>query len=90
MNFCSKLYKKERKKFYFDPDLNKITNNNLFWRTIKPLLSNKCLQSSTISLVDNKNIISDDPELAKVFNSYFEKTVIELGIKEYKNFDTNP
>ena len=89
-NFCSKLYKKERKKFYSDLDLNKITDNKQFWKTIKPLLSDKCLQSSTISLVDNKNVISDDSELANTFNNYFEKTVIELGIKEYENFDKNP
>ena len=24
------------------------------------------------------------------FNNYFEETVIELGIKEYENFDKNP
>ena len=34
-----------------------------------------------------KNIIFDNSELAKTFNSYFEKTEIELGIKEYENFD---
>ena len=34
-------------------------------------------------------MISDDSELAKTFNSYCEKLVIKLGIKEYENFDTN-
>ena len=29
-NFCIKLYKKERKKFYSGLDLNKITDNKLF------------------------------------------------------------
>ena len=89
-NFCSVFYKKERKKFYPDLDLNKITDNELFWKTIKLFLSDTCLQSSTISLVDNKNVISGEFDLAKIFNSYFEKTVIELGIKRYENFDTNP
>ena len=53
-NFFRKLYKEERKKFYSDPDLKKVTDNKQFWKTIKPLLSDECLQSSTISLVDNK------------------------------------
>ena len=57
-NFCSVFYKKERKKLYPDLDLNKITDNELFWKTIKLFLSDTCLQSSTISLVDNKNVIS--------------------------------
>ena len=86
-NFCSKLYKRERLKFYSDLYLNKITDNKLFWKTIKPLLSDKCLESSAISLVDNNNVISEDSELANTFNSYLEKTVIELGIKE--SFDMN-
>ena len=89
-NFCSKLYKKERKQCYSDLELNKTTDNKLFWKTIKPLPSDRCIQSSSISLVGNDNVISDDSEFPKIFSSYFEKTAIELRIKEYENFDTNP
>ena len=89
-NFCSQLYKKERKKFYSNLEKNKITDNKLFWKTIKPLLSDKCTQASTISLVINANVISDDSELAKTFYSYFEKAVMNLGIKEYESLDANP
>ena len=49
--FCSKLYKKERKKFYSNLELNEITDNKLFWKTIKPLLSEKCIQSSKYLLL---------------------------------------
>ena len=80
-NFCSKLYKNERKKFYSDLDLNKITDNKQFCKTIKPLLREKFLQSSTISLADNKNVISDDSELANTINS-FVKTRKQLRLKE--------
>ena len=79
---CSKLYKKERKKFYSNLELNEITDNKLFWKTIKPLLSEKCIQSSKISLVSNNKVISEDLELAKTFNNYFGNAVNNLGIKE--------
>ena len=69
--FCSKLYKKERKFFYSNLELNEITDNKLFWKAIKPLLSEKCIQSSKISLVSNNKVISEDLELAKTFNNYF-------------------
>ena len=36
-NFCNRLYKKERKKYYENLDLRKITDNNKFWNTVKPL-----------------------------------------------------
>ena len=31
-----------------------------------------------------ENVISDNSELAKIFNGYFTKTVIEFGIKSMK------
>ena len=30
-NFCSRLYKREKKKYFNNFDLNKITDNNLFF-----------------------------------------------------------
>ena len=84
---CSKLYKKDRKKFYSNLELNEITDNKLFWKTIKPLLSEKCIHSK-ISLVSNNKVISEDLELAKTFNNYFGNAVNNLGIKECE-FDLN-
>ena len=40
-NFCSTLYKSEKKKYFNNLDLNKITDNKVFWKTGKPLLSDK-------------------------------------------------
>ena len=46
------LYKKLYKNVYSDLELNQITDNRLFWKTIKPFLSDKSIQSSTITLVN--------------------------------------
>ena len=40
-NFCSKLYKKVRRKFYDKLDTNNINDNKLFWKTVKPFPSDK-------------------------------------------------
>ena len=40
-NFCSKLYKKERKRFYDNLDITSTTDNKRFWKTVRPLLSDK-------------------------------------------------
>ena len=40
-NYYSKLYKKERKKFYSNLDIKNITDNKLFWKTMKLFLSDK-------------------------------------------------
>ena len=48
--FYSKLCKKARKKFSSNLDIKNITYNKLFWKTMKPLLNDKCTLTSEISL----------------------------------------
>ena len=81
-NFCSKLYKKERKKFYNNLNIEDITDNKKFWITIKPLLSEKGVcGSSKINLVVNEENLSDDKELAETFNNYFNNAVKSLNLQ---------
>lgn len=46
------LYRRINKNVYSDLELNQISDNRLFWKTIKPFLSDKSMQSSTITLVN--------------------------------------
>ena len=74
-NFCSRLYKKERKKFYSKLDIKNFTDNKQFWKTMKPFLSDKCNNASKISLAHKNKVISEDQELANTFNDFFEHAV---------------
>ena len=38
-NFCVNLLRREKKKYYANLDLNKITDNKTFWKHMKPLFS---------------------------------------------------
>ena len=87
--FCSRLYKKERNKFYSKLDIKNFTDNKQFWKTMKPFLSDKCNNASKISLVHKNNVISEDQELANTFNDFFEHAVDNLGIKEYASDENN-
>ena len=40
-NYCVNLLRKEKKKYYNNIDLKLLTDNKLFWKTIKPLFSDK-------------------------------------------------
>ena len=40
-------------KFHSDLELNQIKDNTTFWKTIKPLLSDDCIYSSSITLANN-------------------------------------
>ena len=81
-NFVSRLYKKERKKFYTNLDLNEITDNKKFWRTLKPFFSEKGKKQQKITLVKDNDIISEDAQVAETLNSFFENAVKSLNIKE--------
>ena len=55
----------------------------------KPLFSEKSKSNKNIILLENDNIISEDPEVAEIFNDFFAKTVENLNIKGY-NIDHAP
>ena len=79
-NFCSKLYKKERKKYYSRLNIKDIIDSKKFWKTVKPLISDKCNVSNKINLVENDNIVSDDYEIAETFKIFFDNAVKNLNV----------
>ena len=81
-NYCSKLYKKERKLFYNKMNLFNINDNRRFWKTVKPFLSDKGTHSSKINLVNNDEVISDGAVLAETFSKFYEIAVKSLGISK--------
>ena len=79
-NFCSKLYKKKKKKYHSRLNVKDITDSKKFWKTVKPLISDKCKVSNNINLVGNDNIVSDDYEIAETFKIFFEIAVKNLKV----------
>ena len=47
------------------------TDIGTFWKTVKPLLSEKVTKHSKINLVEDGKIISRDDQIAKKFSEYF-------------------
>ena len=87
--FCSKLYKRERKKYYSNLDIKNITDNKKFWKTMKPFFSEKGVFSKNITLVNKDSIISSDQEVCETLNNYFESAVDSLDIIEHKDLITD-
>ena len=83
-NYCNRLYKRERKKYYNNLNLNNITDNRKFWKTVKPLFGDKGGTTDKIVLVEENKIINEDAEVAQTFNNFFENAVKSLGISENK------
>ena len=62
---------KEAKELFFK-NADPTRNCKDFWNACKPFLSDKdTTNGRRILLVENENIISDDRDIATVFNEYF-------------------
>ena len=70
-------------------DLKDITDSKKFWATVKPLFSNKIKSIEYITLGENGKIISDDKDLARIFNEFFINIVHNLGINTNHSFLIN-
>ena len=70
-----KLSQKTKKKFYNNLNGKYITENKLFWKTLKPSLTVKTLKDERITLVENNRVVSDESGLVEVFTRYFGNIV---------------
>ena len=62
-----------------------LETNKSFWKFIKPFLTNKgTLADCDIPIADGKKKISNDFELAKLFNNHYINTVKNSGFKSLK------
>ena len=80
-NFCTTLIRKTKRNFYNNLNVNKITDNKSFWKTVKPSFTEKTLKDEKIVLVENDTTFSEENEIAEIFRSYFDGIVDGLNIK---------
>ena len=82
-NYCSRLYKKEPKKFFSNLDSSKICDNKAFWKTIQPFFSEKRKITNKITLVDeDETVISDDQLISEELISFLKNFTKALNIQE--------
>ena len=86
-NYCTGLFRKEKRSYYSNIDIKNITDNRKFWKTIKPLFSEKHFSNNKIILVEGDEILSDNQEIAETFNIYFANVVKSLEIEGFKTHD---
>ena len=79
-NVCSRLYKKERKKYYTNLDSKNITDSKKFWKTTKPLFLDKGANNNDITLIDGDKIFQEDAKVARIFSDFFSDAVKDLNI----------
>ena len=86
-NYCTGLFRKEKKSYYNNLDIKHITDNKQFWKNVGPLFSDKHFSSQKITLVEDGEIISNDGTIAEIFNKYFANIVDTLDIEGFDAHD---
>ena len=79
------MFRKEKRKYFQNINIKNITDNKLFWKTVKPLFSNKSTSHDKITLIENNEVISDNKEISEILNNFFSNIVMELDINENSN-----
>ena len=89
-NYCVSLLKKTKKEYFGNLDeKQKRQQNKTYWKTVKPFLSDKIVSKEQITLVENKEIISEDSDAAQTLNYFFSNIVTNLKIPIYVNSNSN-
>ena len=81
----SLFYLRKTKKRYENLNEKSVVDNKLFWKTVKPLLSDKVMGKDHIHLVENDELIKTDLETTEVFNNFFSNIVQNLKVSRYTN-----
>ena len=65
------VFQEWENNFYSHLHTKAVIDNRTFWKTVKPLLSEKVTKHFKINLVKDDKIISRDDQIAKKFSEYF-------------------
>ncbi len=79
-NKCVKLLRRAKFDYYRNIDLDNLTDNHKFWKTVKPLFSDKVQVKSAITLVEDGKMVRKDSEIADIFNHFFANITESLWI----------
>ena len=67
-NWCVKLLRKTKCNYYQNLDLKNLSDNRKFWKTVKPIFSGKVQTSSSVTLAEGSQFISNDKAIAEICN----------------------
>ena len=79
-NKCVKILRKAKVYYYGNLDLKDISDNRKFWKTVKPLFSDKIQTPGSITLLEGDELVSDDKKVAEILNEFFVNITASLEI----------
>ena len=78
-------FKKKKNGYYENLNEKSVVDNNLFWKAVKPLVSDKVAGKDEIHLSENHELVKTDLETVVVLYNFFSNIVQNLDISRYSN-----
>ena len=79
---------KLKRDYYNNVDNRNVTDNKLFWKTVKPFFSDKGPKRQKITLIENDEITGNNKEISEIFNNFFSSKVAKC-IPKYEDLTVN-
>ena len=79
-NICTNLFRKAKSDYYSNLNPSSIADNKTFWKSVKPLFSERVMSTENIMLVENNTICGDDGQVSEILNIFFSNAVKNLNI----------
>ena len=79
--------RKSKRGYYENLNIENLTDNQLFWKSVKPLLSDKSRIRDRINISEKAKILKTESETAESLISFFSNIVKNLNISRYREFD---
>ena len=77
-NITVRLRKKSL-NVYMQQNCNVNKNSQQFWKTVKPLISDKYCKHDNITLMEHNDVINEPGEVSNVLNEYFINMAADIG-----------
>ena len=89
-NYCVTLLRRTKKKYFNNLNAKLVTDNKkkIFWKTIKPWLSDKVFSNDKIILIENETVESCPIKTSKICSDYFANIVNSLEITKYSEYNS--
>ena len=77
-----KLLRETKRNYYQSLDLKNLGDSRNFWKIVKPVFSGRFQTSSSVTLLENDKVVSNDRAVADIFNDYFVNITGSLDISD--------
>ena len=75
--------RKTKKRYCENLNEKSVVDNKLFWKTVKPLLSDKVAGKDKIHLIESNELVKTDLETAEDLSNFFINIIQNLDISRY-------